>query len=145
MIQHGLIHASEPIDRMDWHAGVGLSTMVWDDVLKYHLYTPQLDTVIDYGFTPQITLGLEQRGILLGYTSVHLKYYLLDAPNSIYLLGGMNATLFDISASKGIDAGIGYAWNHYELDVSVYPQRVLKDVDKRGYESFVYVTWRYKF
>ena len=136
------------IDRRGWHFGIGVSLFPGvgggDMFEEGKLFVvPTLDMSLDYGVSPQLSVGLESKNLLvIGLNMLYLKYYIIESKNSTYFTGGISLpySLDDLDEENetvpvGVKAGMGYAWNNIELEASVH-------YDKSTYFD---LSWRYKF
>lgn len=104
---------------------------------------PTLNISLDYGLSAQLSVGFESKNLLLiGLNTLYLKYYTIEAKNNTFFTGGVSLpyALYDSDEENetvpvGVKAGIGYAWNHIELESSVH-------YDKSTYFD---LSLRYKF
>jgi len=131
---------NEYINRTGWHFGLGIG---YHD--KLYLKNSEVNAIpllglsFEYGLSPQLSLGLEYKGIILGgLTALQMKYYLSDENNSLFFTGGIEHAYnapdsFD--SEVGAKLGIGYAWKHLEIEISGHQGR---DVSGDG-------VLRYKF
>ena len=147
----GLIpaNANDYIDRSGWHFGMGVSlfpVIGCGDMIEEGqvVVLPTLDMLLDYGISPQLSIGFESKNwLVIGNNTLHLKYYTVEAENSTYFTGGISlpyAFYDDLdedneTISVGVKAGVGYAWNHRELEVSIHHHE----------STYFDLSWRYKF
>ena len=112
------------VDRTGWHFGLGAgyhNTLYLKNTEVNDI--PLLGLSIEYGLSQQSSIGLDYKGIgFSGFSALQLKHYLLDTKNSIFFTGGIehayNAGDHPVDAEIGAKAGLGYAWNHLEVEIS---------------------------
>jgi len=142
-------NANDYIDRSGWHFGMGVSLFPGigsGDMFEegQFIVLPALDMLLDYGVSPQLSIGFESKNwLVMGNNTLHLKYYTVEAENSTYFTGGISLpyVFFDDfnedneTIPVGVKAGVGYAWNHTELEVSIHHDE----------STYFDLSWRYKF
>jgi len=116
------IYADESkIDRTGYHTGLGGSGFLFTDE---PIILPTFDLTLEYGMTHQSTLLLEHHGYFIaGLVALEYKYYLENDRDTFYVMGGaVGAYALDYGGEldTGVfKAGLGYAWNHVESDITV--------------------------
>jgi hypothetical protein len=138
------------IDRTGWHFGIGVMGIgniiecgdssgdcYFEDGSAFIL--PMLDMVLEYGVTPQFALSLEHQGyIIAALISFQGKYYLHNAKESTFFVGGVESIYafgYGIDNIQAAKVGIGYAWNHNEIEFDIH----------KNTETLFSFGWRYKF
>jgi len=141
---------TEQIDRTGWHFGIGAMFLggitncdVPEDKCDVNdgsfFGVPMLNMIADYGVTPQFTLSLEHQGyVIAALVGIQGKYYFEDAKDTAFLVGGVEGVYafgYGVDNSAAAKVGVGYAWNHHEIELDIH----------KNAETLFSFGWRYKF